>query len=59
MADLQAVLQKHTRLTPKLPSVSTLVTEVHQPLPCIGQPGNQIRCFAAAAEITASDKYEL
>lgn len=59
MADLQAILKKHTQLTPKLPSVSTPATELQKSQPCIGQSSNQISFFAAAEEITASGENEL
>lgn len=57
MADLQAILKKH--------SVSYETANCFgscywaSEISCIGQPGNQNSCFAAAEEITVSDENKL
>lgn len=59
MADLQAILKKHTTLTPKLPAASNPATELQKPQPCVGQSGNQITFLAAAEEIAVLEEHEL
>lgn len=59
MADLQAILKKHTALAPKLPTVSNPAVELQKLQPCVGQSGNQISFLAAAEEIAVLEEHEL